>query len=165
MADDVQVWTSQLSSGNVEQQIAAAEALARLGTEARPAAVALVESCGSSDETLREWSVAALEGLGPPSAGQIAPLLQLARDPSLDVAYWAITLLGRAGDAAASAVALLADVVRNSPESSLRERAAWALGKMGSVAQPAAPALREAAASDQPRLSRLAKNALEAVVA
>jgi len=165
VSNTAQVYLAQLSSSDLEQRVAAAEALARLGPDAQPAAVALVEACGSSDESLCQWSSAALEELGPPSASQIAPLMQLARNPSSDVAYWAITLLGRAGDNAPSAVAMLADVVRKSPELTLRERAAWALGKMGSIAQPAMPALREAAACDKPRLSRLAKNALEAIVA
>ena len=162
--NDLQTLVTQLSSGNVAQQAAAAEALAQLGDGARPAAVALIEACATTDENVRQWCTAALEELGPPSAGQIADLIRLARDPSRDVAYWAITLLGRAGDAAPSAVATLADLVRNSADSSLRERAAWALGKMGAMAQPAIPALREAAASNQPRLSRLAKNALDAII-
>jgi len=164
MSNNAQDSVAQLSSGDLAHQVAAAETLARLGTNAQPAAVALVEACGTSDESLRQWTSAALEDLGPPSPGQIAPLIKLARDPSTEVAYWAITLLGRAGDAAPSAVATLVEVLRNSSEITLRERSAWALGKMGSVAQPALPALREAAATTQPRLSRLARNALEALV-
>jgi HEAT repeat protein len=165
VSKSAQDYIAELSSNDVAAQAAAAEALARLGSAAQPAAVALVEACGSSDASVCQWANAALEELGPPSPNQIAPLIQLARDQAGDTAYWAVTLLGRAGDAAPSAVAVLADLVRSAPELSLRERAAWALGKMGSIAQPAMPALREAAASDQPRLSRLAKGALEAIVA
>jgi HEAT repeat protein len=79
------------------------------------------------------------------------------------VAYWAITLLGRAGDNAAPAVAALADILCSSAEPPVRERAAWALGKIGPTAQAARPALDEAAASDEPRLRRLAEKALEAI--
>lgn len=135
-----------------------------MGTDAQPAAVALVEACGSGDDSVRQWCAGALEELGPPTTSQIPRLIELAGDARLDVAYWAITLLGRAGDAAARAVATLADVVRNSGETPLRERAAWALGKLGPTAAPAVPALRDAAASDGPRLPRLAKRALEAIV-
>lgn len=164
MPADLLTRIAQLSSGSANEQAAAAEALARLGPAARPAAVALVEACGSGDDAVREWCVAALEELGRPPAGQIDRLIQLARDTQLDVAYWAITMLGRAGDDAAPGVAALVDVVLHNPQSPLRERAAWALGKIGPTAQAAVPALREAAANGQSRLSRLAHSALSAII-
>jgi len=163
MTGNVQSWIAQLRGEDHSQQAAAAEALARLGSDARPAAVALVRVCGSADDAVREWAAAALEELGPPPPGQIGELIELARDQSLDAAYWAVTLLGRAGDNAAPAVATLAEVIRGSTEPSVRERAAWALGKIGPAAEAAGPALREAAASDEPRLRRLAEKALEAL--
>jgi HEAT repeat protein len=163
MTGDVQSWIAQLGSSDRRQQAAAAEALARLGSDARPAAAALVKCCGSADDTVRDWAVAALEELGPPPPGQIGQLIELARDQSLDVAYWAITLLGRAGDYGAPAVAVLTDILCNSTELSVRERAAWTLGKIGPAAEAALPALRAAVASDEPRLRRLAENALEAI--
>ena len=112
----------------------------------------------------REWCAAALEELGPPPATQIAELTRMARDNSLDTAYWAITLLGRSGAGAARAVSTLTGLLQTAPDSSLRERAAWALGKLGTAAEPAAPALRAAAASNEPRLSRMAKQALDEIV-
>ncbi len=164
MPTNLQTHITQLSSDDANAQAAAAEAIARLGTGAQPAAVALVEACGSADDAVREWCVAALEELGPPATAQIPRLTELARDARLDVAYWAITLLGRAGEAAAPAVPALADVLRDGEDTAVRERAAWALGKLGPAAadEAAVAALRDAAASDQPRLARLAKGALEA---
>jgi HEAT repeat protein len=163
MTLNVQTWIAQLSSRDASQQAAAAEALAQLGTEARPAAVALVRACGSSNDAVCQWSTAALEELGPPPLGQIHELIELARDPLDDVAYWAITLLGRAGDNAAPAVAALVQILSSSTKLSVRERAAWALGKIGPAAVAARSALREAAAGDEPRLRRLAEKALDAL--
>lgn len=162
MTANVNAYCAQLAGQDASKQAAAAEALARLGGEARPAAAALARACDSSDESVREWCVAALEELGPPPPGQIQELIGLARGSSPEPAYWAVTLIGRAGDHAAPAVAALADIVRNSTDPSVRQRAAWALGKIGPVASPAQSALREAASGDEPRLARLAKQALEA---
>lgn len=163
MSNNIQALIQQLSTQNPAQQASAAQSLARLGQDAQPAAAALVATLRTADAPTREWCAAALEELGPPSATQIAELTKLAGDKSLDVAYWAITLLGRAGDNAAPAVATLIGVLRSSPESSLRDRSAWALGKLGATAVAAVPALREAATSKEPRLSRLAKQALDAI--
>jgi HEAT repeat protein len=162
-AADVNTLIAQLSSSDASRQAAAAEALAHLGGDAQPAAAALVRACGNADSAVRDNSVAALEDLGPPPPGQIADLIQLSRDSSTDVAYWAITLLGRGGEQAVSSVPTLAQLLCSEADIAVRERAAWALGKIGPPAAAARPALRQAAASDSPRLSRLAKNALEAL--
>jgi HEAT repeat protein len=103
---------------------------------------------------------AALEEVGPPSESRLNDLVQLLDDTPSDVQYWAVTLLGRAGAAAAGAVEAIARLLRDSSDLATRERAAWALGKIGSAAMIAAPALHVAAASTEPRLSRLATSAL-----
>ena len=163
MSNNIQALIQQLSAQNSAQQAAAAQALARLGQDARPAAAALVAALRTADAPTREWCAAALEELGPPPATQISELVKLAGDKSPDVAYWAITLLGRAGKDAAPAVPTFISVLQSSPESALRERAAWALGKLGRIAAPATSALRKAEAGSEPRLSRLAKQALDAI--
>jgi HEAT repeat protein len=160
MSADLQSLIHQLLSVKSSEQLAAAEALARLGEDAQPASVALVSTLRTSDPATREWLATALETLGPPASTQIGELTKLAGDPSLDAAYWAITLLGRAGSDAASAVGALVNILRDSEESALRERAAWALGNIGPAAASAVPSLREAAAGSEPRLARLAHQAL-----
>jgi HEAT repeat protein len=160
MAADLQTLVTQLSSSNIAQRAFAAESLARLGRDSQPAAAALVATLRTADATTRDWATAALEELGPPPAAQILDLVKLATDPSLDVAYWAITLLGRAGAAAAPAMDTLTTLLRSSPENSLQERAAWALGKIGPVAKSAAAVLHEGTKSTNPRLARLAKQAI-----
>ena len=163
MSGDLQTWITDLGNSDRAKQAAAGEALARLGGDARPAAVALVRTCGSPNQSVRDWAIAALEELGPPPSNHVGELIELTRDESLDVAYWAITLLGRAGEGAAPAVATLADLVRDSTDLAVRERAAWALGKIGPAAEAARSALRAAADGDEPRLRRLAEKALEAI--
>jgi HEAT repeat protein len=163
MSQQTEVLIRQLSSTDTAEPAAAAEALARRGHAAQPAAAALVAALRTPDPSTRDWATATLEELGPPPAGQIPELTRLAEDNSLDTAYWAITLLGRAGAAAASAAPTLANLLQSSPEIAVRECAAWALGKLGAAAASALPALRAAAASTEPRLSRLARQALDAV--
>lgn len=163
MANKVDTLVKQLSSGTRVEQASAAEALARMGKVAQPAIVALVAALRNGDASTREWCVAALEELGPPPITQIADLVNLAREDSLDAAYWAVTLLGRAGDDAAPTVPTLINVLQSSPESAVRERAAWALGKIGNAAVTAGPALRDAAAGSNPRLARLAQQALDQI--
>jgi HEAT repeat protein len=162
MVNDPQSCIKRLSSGNAAEQAAAAEALARMGKVAQPAATALVSALRIADAKTCEWCTAALEDLGPPSATDIPELTRLAGDKSLDVAYWAITLLGRAGNDAAPSMPTLVDLLSSS-ETTLKERAAWALGKIGPAATTAVPALRAAAAGREPRLSRLAKQALDKI--
>jgi HEAT repeat protein len=161
MTADLTKLISQLDENDPAERAQAAEELCRLGDMARPAAVALVAACADPSESVREWAVAALEGLGPPDAADIEPLTVLVRRESADVAYWAITLLGRAGPAAAVAVGGLSAALRGHAASAVRERAAWALGKIGPAAAVAIDDLEAAAAGDDPRLARLAQRALD----
>jgi hypothetical protein len=157
---NVQTLIHQLESANAAEQATAAEALARMGQLAQPAATALIIALRTADPPTREWCTAALEDLGSPSAVHVSELTKLAEDKSFGAAYWAITLLGRAGISAAPAVHALTNVLRTASATSLQERAAWALGKLGPAAKPASVALREATTSSNPRLVRLAKEAL-----
>lgn len=121
---------SQLRSNEIEQQIAAAEALAALATDAQPAIVQLVQHCGSSNEDLRNWCTAALEDSGPPTTDQIDELALLASSAHDDVAFWAITLLGRAGSQATSAEGVLQERAADSKSPALQRRAIWALERI-----------------------------------
>ncbi len=124
--------------------------------------MALVEASGRSDDA-RESVVATLEELGPPPAADGAKLADLLNDPSLDVAYWAATLLGRLEGAAAPAVSSLAQALARHAELAVRQRAAWALGKIGPPAAAARGPLEIAAASQNTRLASLARTALDSL--
>jgi HEAT repeat protein len=60
-------------------------------------------------------------------------------------------------------VAALTERLGHAAPPEVAQRAAWALGKIGPAAAAAASALRTAAASADPRLARLAAEALAAV--
>lgn len=152
---------ADLRGRGAPRRLAAAEALVELGPEATPAAAALVEACG--DSALCDLCVEALEAIGPPPPDQLDRIArQLPSEDEL-TCYWAATLLGRAGEAAAAYAPALAAVALN--EGALvanRERAVWALGKLGQAAAPVADTLRRFAESaPSPRMKRLANEALK----
>ncbi|MGD9723001.1 MAG: HEAT repeat domain-containing protein [Pirellulales bacterium] len=160
MGADIQKLTESLRSGDEARCRDAAEQLSRMGGDAQPAAVALVEACASGDDETRELVVAALEELGAPPAEDAPRLAALLTDARLDVAYWAATLLGRLRKQAASAVATLTKALADHPEMAVRQRAACALGEIGAGAAAARAALETAAADGDQRLATLAREAL-----
>ncbi len=160
MSADVVQLVSCLSDTNPAKRAQAAEGLSRLGPQSAPAAVALVRACGDETEEVREYAVAALEEMGSPNIEDIQSLVALLNDPKTDIGYWAATLLGRLESDAASAVPALAAAVTEASEGAVRQRAAWALGRIGLPAAPALSVLNEAAASSDLRLARLAQRAI-----
>ena len=163
MPHDVQKLIASLTSSNTVARREAAESFARLGPDAVAASVSLVKACGDDDEQVRNWVVAALEELPAPAATDAATLEALINGTSLDVAFWATTLLGRMESAAASTVPTLAAAVADHPELVVRQRAAWALGKIGQPAASAIPQLEAASTSEDARLARFATTALESI--
>jgi hypothetical protein len=160
MTAEIETLVAALQTGSAAARLAAAEKLAALESAAHAAAVPLVEACAAEDAALRDWAVAALEGLGPPAAKDVAALAALLKHASLDAAYWAATLLGRLQGQAAAAVPALVAALGDQNEMPLRERAAWALGQIGPPASAAREALERAAAGADRRLARLAAEAL-----
>ena len=160
---DVKQLMVQLDDSDVAARAQAAEQLCRLGEAARPAATALVQACSDASEDVREHAVAALEELGSPAAADLDTLTELAGHEQDSVAYWAVTLLGRAGEGAQAAVSELVRALASHPAASVRQRAAWALGKIGPAASAALDDLRAAATADDPRLVRLAQRAIDQI--
>lgn len=160
---DIKTLLQRLSTAGADERADAAERLCRAGDAARGAAVDLVRACGDADDRVREWVAAALEELGAPPTDATKNLTELARSTDPLVAYWAVTLLGRTGASAASAATLLAGLVDGAADMAVRQRAAWALGKIGNGAIAARDALTRAAGNADPRLARLAAEALALV--
>ncbi|HMO12883.1 MAG TPA: hypothetical protein PKD64_03650 [Pirellulaceae bacterium] len=159
MAESVEVLKALLLDSDIEKRIAAAQNLAAAGHDAAPAALLLLDSLDSDDESLREWANAALEECGAPQVLDLPALLehiQTAKSSSHDVTYWALTLLGRLAEDATSAIPDLITFTRHcvqrmhgetsheqrngSSEQAkiLAARAIWALGKIG----PSLPEIR-----------------------
>lgn len=160
MAHRISDLVSQLAAAEADARAAAAESLGQMAAAAAPAAVPLVEACRDDDERVREWAVAALEDLGSPPEDAVKPLTLLVSDKNPLAGYWAATLLGRCGEAAASAVDALAKAVDSGADCAVRQRAAWALGQIGPAASVARGVLEKAAGDTDPRLARLASDAL-----
>lgn len=120
----------RLRDSDGKARLDAAERICHMAEEAAPAAVDLVGACGDDDEQVREWVVAALEGLGAPPEASIPALAGLATSENPLASYWAITLLGRSGQAAKAAVPVLTGCLRAADEA-VRRRAAWAIEKIG----------------------------------
>ena len=126
----IETLTQQLLSTDLPSQVVAAEELARLAEGAQPAMIALVQHCGSENEDLCNWCTAALEEAGPPTTEQIDDLALLARSANADVAFWAATLLGRAGSLASSATTILEERSNDPSTPEVQKRAAWALERI-----------------------------------
>jgi HEAT repeat protein len=161
---DATALAAKLNDSDPGVRAAAAEDLAHLAEGAQSAAVPLVQAMGDADEDVRNWAYAALESLGLPRPEDVPAMIKLAADPCLDVAYWAVTLLGRFGGTnvpgAAQIVGALAGALDSHAEIAVRQRAAWALGQFGAAAKAATDSLTKAAVSSDPRLVRLSKEAL-----
>ena len=149
-----------LAAESIAARLEAAENLARMGQEARPAAVDLVRACGDGQAEVREWAAAALEEMGPPDEADAAALAPLVASQETDVAYWAATLLGRLEGRAAAFIEPLAEAVNGHRHQHVRHRAAWALGKIAADIPAVRAALETAAGAEDPRLARLAVRAL-----
>jgi HEAT repeat protein len=156
---DISQHIDGLASSAAADRRQAAEQLAIVPDAA--AAVSLVRACGDGDEQVREWAVAALEQMGVPDDADAVALAELLVAEQADVRYWAATLLGRLGEQASHSVEPLIHTLDTDQTPAVRQRAAWALGRMGRVAVPARESLTRAAAGGDVRLARLAKEALQ----
>ena len=151
----------KLESGEPTERAAAAESLCQLEEGCQPACVALVRA-SSMDDATREWANAALESMGAPAATDIDSLCRMLSDPSSDVAYWAATLLGRLEEQGTAACDALVQVVGTGQDLNVRERAVWALQRIGCTSESVIEILEHAAKSQNARFARVAQQALDA---
>lgn len=161
-----------LSSDDPWRQLAAIQTLCKQDPD-RPqpgVALRLVELTGSSNDQVRMYAADALEsGVSLASEDVDGVASRLHQDNDGEVSYWAATLLGRQastgglGSHLELVVERLQRCVVDSPYLPARERATWALGRIGPSAAAAMPDLRSIAADGPPRLRRLAMEALEAI--
>jgi len=157
---DIDALTADLNSDDVHRRRAAAEVFSRSG--ALEVVVALIRACNDPDEQVREFVNAALESVASPPVdvgSQLADQLDQA-GPS---GYWSATLLGRMGSDAAAWASALGQAIQTNSEKSVRQRAAWALGQIGPAATAGIPALEAAVEDADPRLARLASEALKKI--
>ncbi|QDT62966.1 HEAT repeat domain-containing protein [Calycomorphotria hydatis] len=151
----------QLHSSDSTTRRQAAEQLSQFGPDAASASVAIVQEFESADDVSMEFLIAALEESGPPPVDSVSKLAQLCHSAHEETAYWAITLLGRLESKAAKAAEPIAQNLAPTRPASVRQRAAWALGKIDKFTPVVVEALTKAATDEDARLARLAMRALD----
>lgn len=163
-----------LLSANANERLRAAEFASQYPDQCRLWAVPLAKAAGDTNDAVAMAAAEALEMLGAPPPHLLKELVELAQasvskpidlrgSTESESAYWAVTLIGRLGPAAAPATECLTKILAQSACLPVRERAAWAIARIGTAAASATSALRQAATSGPPRLKRLATQALESV--
>lgn len=156
-------WIELLDSDSASQQVEALRGISRC--ESVHGLTARVVGCvASPEEDVRNWATEALESSVQPEGSEVTEMMALLQSTdSGDVAYWSATMLGRLGSAAAPATESLVAYLRESAELAARERAAWALCRIGPAASRAVPTLRTVADAAPPRLQRLVVEAIASI--
>lgn len=155
--------TTTLRQLPTSDRIARLQLLANDPEAANQCVTDLLECLADSDEEVRNWASEAVENLDSPSPAYAAQISKYVTSPVDDVAFWALKLLGRMGEEALSQESIIAMALKPERAIVVRQNAAWALGKLGSLTAETQSGLQEAAASSDARLSELAKQALEMV--
>ncbi|WP_406695840.1 HEAT repeat domain-containing protein [Singulisphaera sp. Ch08] len=136
--------------------VMAAEALGKIGPDARAAVVSLTEALVDPDEVLRCVAAEALGGIGADAEAAVPSLIRALHDPQCLVGDKAAMALGQVGVAAVPA--LIEVLHGHDPDA--RRRAMTALGGIGPKAAPALTDLVRAVADPDEEIRTVAAEAL-----
>jgi hypothetical protein len=161
--EQTDTWIHQLRSDDVKERARAAEEVCRAGLTSAEVTIELIRAA-DDDDSVSQWATAALEAIETPPPVTAAELARLVAADHEASAYWAATLLGRIGGEAVDSESSLAMAVTNSNHQAVKERAAWALARVGVTLDETKRSLQSAAASGTARLKRLAEQALAEAV-
>ena len=120
----------------------------------------LMQALRSEDEEIRALASDCLEMLERVDAEQQSVLLHLCKDNASPVASWACKLLGQPELSPEAEEALVA-VLKTQAPTAVQQSAAKALGQANSLSLAAMEALEQVTSSSDPRLQRIATQALE----
>ncbi len=123
--------------GDESVRLQAADALARLGSAAEPAAPTLVEAL--HDRAAAQVALQALQGIGAAAAPSVAKLLE---DPNIDFRRIGISLLAQIGPGARSALPSVLKALGDD-DTTVRAGAASIVEHLGAAGAEAVPALTE----------------------
>lgn len=121
----------------------------------------VVAMAGESNSDVCMWAAEVLERSIVPSADETSELVQQLQSSNGEVIYWAASMIGRLGEKASDAAISLTQCLENSSHLPAKEKVVWALCQIGPDASVARDALRRVAEQPQPRLARLASEALK----
>jgi len=156
-------WRKKLSSGNCQVQL---ETLVEMAEHTNVSGVCelVIGFAGSRIDAHRAAAANALERSVQPTSVETKALIKGLADVSDgEISYWSATLLGRLGQQALEATGALCDCLQKSAFLPARERAAWALLKIGPSASDAIPVLRSVSEAAPARLRKLCQNAIEEI--
>ena len=125
--------------------------------------MALLSTLRTADEELRAWAADCLQLVTRPPQDVVPQLALACSDACPPVAVWACILLGRLGEQALPWQDALVVALQQHDSLTVRQQAARALGQITGIGAAALAALEQATACNDPRLQRLATQALESV--
>lgn len=132
-----------LDDQNVDVRKSAAEALGKIGRDAKDAVPALIKALDEENVGVRLSVVEALGNIGRDAKDAVPPLINTLSDKDMSVSCEAAEALGKIGRDAKDAVPVLIKVLgERGPEA--RRGAVYALGQVGAVTPDVVPALRRA---------------------
>ncbi|TWT61243.1 HEAT repeat domain-containing protein [Rubinisphaera italica] len=161
--NDAEQLAVELQSADIKTRQRAAEQLARMADEAGPALIPLLNAVGDADETVREWSVEALENLGTPPQQQIAILIDyLKSTKSTDPQWFALKILSRYGTEASEHFDLVTQFFSSDHPQNIRMQAIKTACKIASADQQQylKDKLKKLTADEDPRIQHLANEEL-----
>jgi len=130
--------------------------------EANKQLIAVLLTMLDDNEEVRAWASDVLSSVEEPSSDWAPQLAELSRHVSAPVAGWSCKLLGRLGEDATRYQSSLTQALSQHPEKAVRQLAALALKSVANLSKETIVALKVAASDADPRLSRLAAEALSA---
>jgi HEAT repeat protein len=138
---DVGELTQKLKDKDSDNRRAAAQALAEMGAEAKPAVAALTTALKDADLFVRRFSALALGEIGADAKDAVPGLSALLKDSKekKEVQEAAALALGKIGPAGVNA--LVAAIKDHDKDMSVRRNAVVGLSKMGTEARSAIPTL------------------------
>ncbi len=113
------------------------------------------------DEELRAWASDALQTIQTTPHEMAATIAEQCANANAGIAAWACKLLTKTGSRASEFQAAIAACLRNHSELHARQQAAQALSEISGLSPASITALEEATQSNDPRLKRLATQALQ----